>query len=265
MVFEDITMDFITCLLGSKGKATIMTVSDRFSKYDHFIPLAAIFTAQTIAEAFGTSLAMSIAYHPQMDGQLEALNKCVEQYLHCFVDDSPHAWVSMLPWVEYWYNTAYQTSARMTLFQALYGWGPPSIACYILGSTTEDLIEKYMLRQDDVGEWVYVKLQPYRQHSLRNQTHHKLGRKYFGPYKQCTGNPNQKIMPLELTDSDFGNPQKLEDKVLILGGSIVANGSEQAKENGLERSEENKDSTVPSSAIGPSNEIGELCRRVRQK
>lgn len=158
MVFEDITMDFITCLPGSKGKATIMTVIDRLSKYGHFIPLAAIFTTQTVAEAFvihilklhgaprsiisdrdprflhsfwkelhrlqGTSLAMSTAYHPQTDGQSEALNKCVEQYLRCFVVDSPHAWVSMLPWAEHWYNTAYQTSAGMTPFQALYGREP---------------------------------------------------------------------------------------------------------------------------------------------
>lgn len=37
-IFEDIAMDFITCLPSSKGKFTILTVVDRLTKYDHFIP-----------------------------------------------------------------------------------------------------------------------------------------------------------------------------------------------------------------------------------
>lgn len=148
MMFEEITMDFITCLPSSKGKATIMMVVDRLSKYSHFIALPSTFTAQDVAIAFvseiihlhghpkiiiidrdprfmnsfwkeihrlqGTTLSMSTAYHPQTDGQSEVLNKCVEQYLRCFIADSPHEWFPLLPWVEYWYNTAYQTSADMT-------------------------------------------------------------------------------------------------------------------------------------------------------
>lgn len=51
-VFEDIAMDFITCLPSSKGKATIMTVLDRLSKYGHFIPLSATFTAHSVSVAF---------------------------------------------------------------------------------------------------------------------------------------------------------------------------------------------------------------------
>lgn len=148
MVFEDIAMDFIICLPSSTVKSTIMTVVDRLSKYRHFIALPSIFSAQSVTEAFvvgiirlrgpprsivtdrdprflhtfwqelhhlqGITLAMSTAYHPQTDGQSEALNKCVEQYLCCFVADAPKQWVTMLPWAEYWYNTSYQSSAGMT-------------------------------------------------------------------------------------------------------------------------------------------------------
>lgn len=35
----------------------------------------------------------------------------------------------------------------------------------------------------EVGDWVYVKLQPYRQNSLRATTYHKLSPKLCGPFK----------------------------------------------------------------------------------
>lgn len=34
----------------------------------------------------------------------------------------------------------------------------------------------------DVGDWVYVKLQPYRQTSLSGVKYHKLSKRYYGPY-----------------------------------------------------------------------------------
>lgn len=51
-VFEDIAMDFVTCLPSSKGKTTIMTVVDRLSKYGHFISFLSTFCTNTVAEAF---------------------------------------------------------------------------------------------------------------------------------------------------------------------------------------------------------------------
>jgi len=34
-----------------------------------------------------------------------------------------------------------------------------------------------------VGEWVYLKIQPYRQVSLAIRSNLKLGAKYYGPYQ----------------------------------------------------------------------------------
>jgi len=45
-------MDFIEGLPMSKGYNVIMVIVDRFSKYNHYIPMAHPYTAATIAKAF---------------------------------------------------------------------------------------------------------------------------------------------------------------------------------------------------------------------
>ena len=73
----------------------------------------------------GMTLNMSSSYHPQTDGQTEVINKCLETYLHCCVTDKQNKWVQWLHLAEWWYNSTYHTSTKMTPFQALYGYAPP--------------------------------------------------------------------------------------------------------------------------------------------
>lgn len=154
-------MDFITRLPPSNGYTVILVVVDRLSKYGHFAPLKADFSSLKVAETFmhsvvklhgfpksivsdrdkvftskfwqhlfklsGTSLAMSSSYHPQTDGQSEALNKCVELYLRCFTGDNPRSWSRLLSWAEFWYNTSFHSSIGMTQFRAVYGRDPPCL------------------------------------------------------------------------------------------------------------------------------------------
>ncbi|KAJ0940339.1 putative nucleotidyltransferase, Ribonuclease H [Helianthus annuus] len=319
-VFEDIAMDFITCLPVSHGKTVIMVVVDRLSKYGHFIALPSSFTSVTVATAFiteivrlhgvpltivtdrdarfmtefwkelhrlsGTILKYSTAYHPQTDGQSEALNRCLEMYLRCFVADNPNKWVHFLPWAEFWYNTSYQTSSQMTPFEVLYGRKPPSLTRYVRDSTTDTTLEEQFLERDQVlsllkinllkaqhrmkltadkhrrdihfqiDDWVFVKLQPYRQGSVRLQRHHKLGHRYFGPYRiiakvgavaykldlpatakihpvfhvsllrKCLGKPTQQVTPLNLVDSTSTlilHPVKvLQSRSITKGTQVIA-------------------------------------------
>ena len=172
-----------------------------------------------IFELMGTKLKMSSAYHPQTDGQTEVTNRYLEQYLRAFTTENPKQWSKYLQWAEYHYNTSFHSSIQMTPFQAVYGRPPPTIPAYIRGSTTIQAVEEELLsrdailnrlkdslaqarhrmvqqankhrrdRQFKIGDWVLVKLQPFRQTTVAHRLNSKLSRRYFGPFEVigCAG------------------------------------------------------------------------------
>ncbi|KAA0050169.1 Ty3/gypsy retrotransposon protein [Cucumis melo var. makuwa] len=161
----------------------------------------------------GTKLNKSTAYHPQSDGQTEVVNRGVETYLRCFCNEKPKEWIKWLPWTEYWYNTIYQRSIGMTPFQVVYGRQPPTIVSYgrspSKNSTVEEMLqerdiilvslrEHLRLAQEQmklyadrkrrdvefaVGEYVLLRIRPYRQITVRSRRNEKLAPRFFGPYE----------------------------------------------------------------------------------
>jgi transposase InsO family protein len=182
-VWSDVGLDFIEALPRVGGKSMILTVVDRFSKYCHFIPLAHPYSAESVAQAFfteivrlhgipqsmvsdrdsvftstfwrelmrltGPKLHMTSTFHPQSDGQTEAANKVIVMYLRCFTGDRPRQWLRWLPWAEYIYNTAYQSSLKDTPFKVVYGRDPPSIRSYEPGETRVAAVAKTMAAREE--------------------------------------------------------------------------------------------------------------------
>ena len=78
----------------------------------------------------GTNLKVGSSYHPQTDGQIEVVNRTLEQYFRCFCHDQQSKWADYLVWAEYWYNTSYHVSIKTSPFQLVYGGSPPTLAYY---------------------------------------------------------------------------------------------------------------------------------------
>lgn len=176
----------------------------------------AVFLSDFWKELFslqGVALNYSSAYHPQSDGQSEVVDKCLETYLRCMCSDEPHLWSKWLHLAEFWYNTNFHTAIQMTPFDAVYGQPPPQHLPYLPGESKVSVVarsleqrEKMLLilkfhmlraqhhmqqgandhrtdRSFNIGDYVFVKLQPYRQHSVVLRSNQKLAPKFYGPYE----------------------------------------------------------------------------------
>ncbi|GKE48320.1 reverse transcriptase domain-containing protein, partial [Tanacetum coccineum] len=85
---------------------------------------------RSLQNAFGTSLDMSTAYHPQTDGQSERTIQTLEDMLHACVINFGKGWVNHLPLVEFSYNNSYYASIKVAPFEALYGQKCRSPMCW---------------------------------------------------------------------------------------------------------------------------------------
>ncbi|PKA48998.1 hypothetical protein AXF42_Ash019536 [Apostasia shenzhenica] len=161
----------------------------------------------------GTKLHFSTSYHPKTDGQIEVTNRGLEQYLRCFTMEAPTTWLKYLPWAEFSYNSSYHSAIGLSPFQVVYGRLPPPIHPYENDSTPIEAVDTLLLQRDAMlrqlkenlhrtkhrmkqqadkkrrdlqfkeGDHVLVKLQPYRQISLKQPTYSKLRKRFYGPYE----------------------------------------------------------------------------------
>ncbi|KAM0038029.1 putative nucleotidyltransferase, Ribonuclease H [Helianthus debilis subsp. tardiflorus] len=154
--WDSIAMDFITKLPRTpSGHDSIWVIVDCLTKFSHFLPiqedykverLARIYTDEAICRhgtprdiisdhdcqftsrlwetfqsALGTTLNLSTAFHPQIEGRTECTIRTLEDMLRSCVIDFGGNWHSHLPLVEFSYNKNYHSSIQMAPFEALYG------------------------------------------------------------------------------------------------------------------------------------------------
>ncbi|GKA18679.1 putative reverse transcriptase domain-containing protein [Tanacetum coccineum] len=96
---------------------------------------------------------MSMAYHPETDGQSERTIQTLEDMLRACVIDFGKGWETHLPLVEFSYNNSYHPGIKATPFEALYGRKCRSPVCWaevgdvqltgpeIIHQTTEKIVQ----------------------------------------------------------------------------------------------------------------------------
>ncbi|GJT13777.1 putative reverse transcriptase domain-containing protein [Tanacetum coccineum] len=124
--WERIAMDFVTKY---RGLVVGMTQSGSLLTSRHGMPISIIsdcdshFTSrfwQSMQEALGNRLDMSMAYHPQTDCQNERTIQTLEYMLRAYVLDFGGSWDVHIPLVEFSYNNSYHSSMSCEPCEALY-------------------------------------------------------------------------------------------------------------------------------------------------
>jgi hypothetical protein len=123
------------------------------------------------------------------------------------------AWARWLHLGEYCYNTTQHTSIGMSSFRALYSYDPLSFVEISFGDSRAPMVQDWIQKSQDilkelkdhlqrahnqqkvqadkhrvdhtfeVGDLVYLRLQPYRQASIKRSGAKKLQPRFFGPYR----------------------------------------------------------------------------------
>jgi hypothetical protein len=108
---------------------------------------------------------MFSAFHPQSDGQTEAVNKTIGMYLCCMTGARPRNWITWLPWAKFVYNSSFHTALKETPFKLVYGQDPPTFRSYDSGEIRAIAVAQSMAERDEFIENVRLRLEQAQQYA----------------------------------------------------------------------------------------------------
>ncbi|GJU47826.1 putative reverse transcriptase domain-containing protein [Tanacetum coccineum] len=208
-------MDFITKLPRStSGHDAIWVIVDRLTKLSHFLEIREDYSMETLARLYideivarhgiptsiisdrdgrftprfwqtmqktlGTRLDMSMAYHPQTDGQSKRTIQTLKDMLRACVIDFDGSWNIHLPLAEFSYNNSYHSSIGCAPFEALYGRKYRLKAARDRQKSYADNRRKPLEFQ--VGDHVMLKITPWKG-VVRLGKKGKLAPRFVGPFE----------------------------------------------------------------------------------
>ncbi|QRW26390.1 Transposon Ty3-G Gag-Pol polyprotein [Rhizoctonia solani] len=144
--WEDIAYNTIVGLPILEGFHAILTVIDQFSKMNlHSLPRSTVldrgptFNAKFICHLYkrlDIKPTFSTAYHPQIDGQTERIQREAKIFICMFGNHHQSDWVSLLPLAEFALNNLRQTHTGKSPFQICYGFNPR----FSIGQKSEEVV-----------------------------------------------------------------------------------------------------------------------------
>ena len=153
-LWQYISVDFIMKLPVSKSHDSILVIYNRFLKILHFVAIIEKMIVEELAKLFRDNIQklhglsksvildrrpqfvarlmkelnkmleievkLSMAYHPQTNGQIERTNQKLEQYLRMYIDHRQSNWSEQLTTAEFTFNNKIHISTKSSLFKVNY-------------------------------------------------------------------------------------------------------------------------------------------------
>ena len=102
------------------------------------------------------------------------MNKTIAIYLRCITGDRPRAWLNLLSWAEFCYNTAYHSTLHTTSFQVVYGRPPPTLLPCQPGSAQTNTVDHMLADRDAFLAGVRTRLLQAQEYARRYyDAHHR--------------------------------------------------------------------------------------------
>ena len=128
-----------------------------------------------------TKLKKSIAFHPQIDGQTEVVNKTIVHLLRAYCSKHHKLWDEHLHYIQHAYNWAKHSSTNTSPFEACFGYLPKSPLDLIIekdvaidGHSDIDKARMFIERIQLIHQWVQEQLEKVKATTRRGMTNTEL-------------------------------------------------------------------------------------------